>query len=58
MFAFFTENRLNIHQSCSVSRHYFSKSRSRLGLEGLKPRSRHLEVLENGQVSAIFPIRA
>ena len=33
-----------------------------LGLEGLKPsvssRSRHLEVSENGQVSAIFPIRA
>ena len=30
----------------------------RLGLEGLKPRCRHLEVSENGQVSAIFPIRA
>ena len=29
-----------------------------LGLEGLKPRSRHHEVSENGQVSAIFPIRA
>ena len=32
--------RCNVWRHVSVSRHYFSKSRSRLGLIGLKPRSR------------------
>ena len=51
-------------QSCSVSRHVSVSRQSRdtifqsLGLEGLKPRSRHLEVSENGQISAMFPTRA
>ena len=30
----------NVSRHVSVSRHYFSKSRCRLGLEGPKPRSR------------------
>jgi len=40
--------------TCLVSRHYFSKSRSRRSEVSISVSSRHLEVSENGNVSAVF----
>jgi len=40
-------------QSCSVSRHYFSKSRSRRSEVSVSVSSRHFEASENGHVSAV-----
>jgi len=38
------------------SRYYCLKSQSHLGLEGLKSRSRYLEILENRHVYGIFKV--